>query len=89
MTEPNHSDLIEHLCRNMALNKADAERLVNEVVTYFQESPDTYIRRRHREMQLQGRNNAEVFAILQAELPRCVFPAAPFSERQIRRIVYG
>lgn len=89
MTESNHADLIEHLRRNMALSSADAERLVNEVVSYFQEPPDAYIRRRHREMQLQGQSNADIFAILKAELPARVFPPADFSERQIRRIVYG
>lgn len=89
MTESNHAELIEHLRRNMALSSADAERLVTEVLSYFQEPPDAYIRRRHREMQLQGLSNAKIFAALKAELPTRVFPAVEFSERQIRRIVYG
>ncbi len=89
MTESNHNDLIEHLCRNMAISNADAERLIDEVVNYFQELPDAYIRRRHREMQLQGQSNAEIFAALKTELPTRVFPAAERSDRQIRRIVYG
>lgn len=89
MTERNHDDLIEHLCRNRALNRLEAEQLINEVVTYFQEPPDNFIRRRHRELQLQGQNNSAIFANLKTELQQRLFPAAIYSERQIRRIVYG
>lgn len=89
MTDRSHDELIEHLCRNMAMERLDAERLIDEVVTYFQEPPDAFIRRRHRELQLQGHSNTAIFATLKSELTQRLFPAASYSERQIRRIVYG
>ena len=71
------------------MDPQEARQLINEVMTYFQESPDEFIRRRHRELQLQGQSNPAIFATLKTELQQRLFPASSYSERQIRRIVYG
>ncbi len=83
------NDLIEHLSRTRALDSDEAQQLVAEVLAYFQEPAEHYIRRRHREMQLQGYSNADIFIAIKAEMQNRVFPIAEFSERQIRRTIYG
>lgn len=84
-----HQELIEHICRHSTLDSPDAERLVSEVLAHFQETTDAFVRRRHRELQHQGKPNSAIFDTILHELPNRVFPAAPISERQIRRIIYG
>ena len=82
-------ELVGHLTRTTPLVPAVATRVVEEVVAYFNESAEGFIRRRHRELQAAGQANAEIFRRIAAEL--CARPvAAPeLSERQIRRVVYG
>ncbi|OED36692.1 hypothetical protein AB833_26450 [Chromatiales bacterium (ex Bugula neritina AB1)] len=89
MTEKPHHDLTLHLCRNYALCNEQAERIIEEVLAFFSESPDELIQRRHREMQREGLTNPEIFKALITEIQTHRFPASIISERQIRRIIYG
>lgn len=89
MTDRNHADLIEHLKCYLAVDTADADKVVTEVIAYFQEPQEVFIRRRHHEMQKQGLSNTEIFSAIKAELQTQLFPATPVSERQIRRMIYG
>jgi hypothetical protein len=84
-----HRDLIEHLIRQTALSPAAAERIVNEVIAHFSESPDEFVRRRHLELRQQGHSNSSIYRLIQQELGARLFAAAPHSERKIRRIIYG
>jgi hypothetical protein len=82
-------ELIVYLVRTSRLNRAEITRLVDEVVTFLDESAVEFIRRRHRELQQKGYSNSEIFSRVGSEAARRPFRAPPFTERQIRRIIYG
>lgn len=72
---PSHDDLIDHLVRSTALQRGEAARVILDVLAYFDETTEDYVRRRHREMQAGGAVNAEIFERIAAELPyRAVAP---------------
>lgn len=83
------SELIDHLCRNSQLTASEAEHLVAEVLGYFSQTPEDYLRTRHQELQSQGYGNAAIFSTLQLELSTRRFNAKPLTTRQIRRAIYG
>ena len=88
--KPDIQPLINHLCQSSDLTLSQAHRAVDEVIAYFSESPDDYVRRRHLEIkQEQGLANADIFKRIEAELSQLVFAAPPLTQRQIRRIIYG
>ncbi len=89
MSDFEATDLIKHLGRNTVLSEQQASQVVAEVLAYFNEDTESFIRRRHREMQQQGYSNTEIFTAIQGELRSRLFPAASISERQIRRMIYG
>ena len=82
-------DLLEHLERTTRLTRAEAERVVAEVLAYFAEPMEAFVARRHAELQSEELKNAEIFARIMAELRGRRFAAPELSERQIRRMVYG
>ena len=82
-------DLIRHLARSAGLSHPAAAHLVEEVLGFFDELPEEFVQRRHREMQQQGCQNAEILARVAAEMGRRRFRAPAYSERQIRRTIYG
>ena len=82
-------ELVAYLERSTRLSRAEAARLVAEVLTFLNERPEEFVSRRHRVMQGEGLSNSEIFARLAAELERWRFRAPAYSERQIRRMIYG
>lgn len=86
---PPPRELIDHLCSAGAIDRRTAERLVAEVLAFYDETVDAFIRRRHHDMQLAGYANAAIYRALIAEIPSRRFAAEPRSERQIRRAIYG
>jgi hypothetical protein len=82
-------DLLDHLVRTTALSRDQAMRIVAEVLTYFDESLETFVRRRHRELQAEGLANAAVYKRIKNDLKFWRIAAPETSERQIRRIIYG
>jgi hypothetical protein len=87
-----HSELQElttHICRTSRLGADEAQRIVREVIGYLQETPEDYVRRRHRALQAEGLSNAAVYQQLLLELSAWRFRAPALSERQIRRMIYG
>jgi hypothetical protein len=82
-------DLLRHVAAASGLSPAEAARLIDDVVSYFAEPADAYVRRRHRELQHHGHQNAEIFAIIHGELNRRVVAPPNYTDRQLRRIVYG
>jgi hypothetical protein len=81
--------LVGHLEGTTRLNRAEAQRVVAEVLDYFSESLEGFITRRHAELQSEELRNAEIFARLIAEARQRRFAAPALSERQVRRMVYG
>lgn len=83
------NDLISHLAHTSRLDRGEAARVVADVVAFFGETAETYVVRRHGELQGENLTNAAIFARISGELSRRRFAAPSFSERQIRRIIYG
>ena len=82
-------DLVDHLCRHSALTAAEARRLLVEVLAFYAENTDEFIRRRHLELQAAGLANPAIFTTIQLELHQRRFSTAAISVRQIRRVIYG
>lgn len=82
-------DLVRHVATSTGLPGPVAARVVADVVAYFSETTEQYVRRRHRELQARERRNDEIWAVIAAELDRRPVAAGPVSARRLRRIVYG
>jgi hypothetical protein len=82
-------ELIAYLTRTTRLSSAESARLIQEVIHFMDETPEDFIRRRHRALQSDGCANSEIFARIASELAQWRFRAAGYSERQIRRVIYG
>jgi hypothetical protein len=84
-----HEELVTHLTRTSPLSPGEATRVVAEVLGYFSESAEDFVRRRHRELRAEGLTNDAVFVRIAAELSARRVAAPRFSLRQLRRVVYG
>jgi hypothetical protein len=84
-----HDDLVDHLVRSTPLGRGEAARVVLDVVGYFDETAEEFVRRRHRELQGGGLNNPAIFQLIAEELTHRVVVPPRYSLRQLRRIVYG
>ncbi|MFJ3791022.1 hypothetical protein [Kitasatospora sp. NPDC090091] len=84
-----HEELLAHLTRTSPLGPREAARVVAEVLAYFSETAEEYVRRRHGELQARGLTNEKIFARLAEELKARRVAAPGLSARQLRRIVYG
>ncbi|WP_245657885.1 hypothetical protein [Herbidospora mongoliensis] len=84
-----YDDLIAHLMRTTSLGPGEAARVVADVLSYFGETTDAYVRRRHAEMRARGLGNDEIFRRVALELPARRVAAPELSQRQLRRIIYG
>ena len=82
-------ELVEHLCNVTRLERAEVKRVIDEVVAFYQESPESFVSRRHRELQLAGKSNSHIYGLIKQELGQRCFAAPALSERQIRRMIYG
>jgi len=63
--------------------------VAEDVVSFYAEPVEQYVRRRHTELQTYGVRNPEIFARLARELADRVVAAPTLTERQLRRLVYG
>lgn len=86
MDEP---DLAAALAASTGLSAAEAARVVEDVLAWYREPVEQFVRRRHAHYQLRGVRNAEAFALIAGELERRLVAPPALSERQLRRIVYG
>ncbi len=82
-------DLVSRVAVSTGLNHAEAARVVSDVVAYYAESAEDFVRRRHAHLKAYGMRNPEIFAQVAGELSRRVVAAPSLSDRQLRRIVYG
>jgi hypothetical protein len=73
----------------LGLSRAQASRVVDEVLDSLELEVDEYIARRHGELQAEGENNPEIFERIAEELRALRFKAPELSARQIRRRIYG
>ncbi len=90
MSDPTELDeLIGRLTRISRLSREEATHLVDEVLSFLDESLEDFVRRRHRELQREGGSNPRIFAQVAAEVGQRRFRVRSLSERQIRRMIYG
>ena len=89
MPDPFPQDLASYLVASTGLPQATAARVIADVTTYFSETIEQFVRRRHGELQRRQRKNEEIWPLIEAELAQRRFAAPGLSERQLRRIVYG
>jgi hypothetical protein len=86
---PAHEELVAHLTRTCPLGPGEASRVVADVLAYFAEPADAFVRRRHRELKGSGRTNDQAFTLIADELKQRRFAPPEYTLRQLRRIVYG
>ena len=89
MPDPELGELVAYLARSSRMTLAEARRAVDEVLAFMSETPEEFIRRRHIALQAQGQSNTAIFAQIARELAQRRFRAPDYSERQIRRVIYG
>jgi hypothetical protein len=82
-------ELVDYLTRTTRLSSAEAQRVVAEVLSYLQETPEEFVRRRHRALQAEGLSNPSIYMRLAEELSARRFRAPEYTPRQIRRMIYG
>ena len=83
------ASLLDHLVQTSGLRRSEAHRIVEEVVSFYGETPEAFVVRRHRELQAEGMRNRAIYTRVAQEMEGWRFRARPLSERKIRRIVYG
>jgi hypothetical protein len=88
-TDVDLNDLAEYLVRSSRLTHGEALRLIDEVLHFLDELPEEFVRRRHWSLQMQGMSNSEIFKQLAIDLRERRFRAPEYTQRQIRRIIYG
>ena len=82
-------DLVNHLENTTRLGRAEAFRVVQEVLAFFSETAEGFVVRRHQELQAEQLRNAAIYQRITAELAARRFAGPRLSTRQIRRIIYG
>ena len=82
-------DLVDRVAGSTGLTPAEAARVVEDVLAWYREPVEEYVRRRHAHHRLYGKRNPEIFALIAGELDDRLVAAPPLSQRQLRRIIYG
>ncbi len=83
------ADLVSQVAASTGLSTSVAARVVTDVIAYYDEPVEDFVRRRHADLKTHGMRNPEIFAQVSAELASRVVSAPPLSDRQLRRVVYG
>ncbi len=82
-------DLVAHVVVTTGLSAPEARRVVDDVVAFFREPAEAYVRRRHTELKTYGAKNPEIYDQIATELAQRVVAAPELTTRQLRRIIYG
>ncbi|MQA11985.1 MAG: hypothetical protein GEU98_26295 [Pseudonocardiaceae bacterium] len=89
MDRPVPADLVRHVVTSTGLPTTTAARVIADVLEYYGESTEQFVRRRHRELRGRRYKNERIWAAITEELAGRAVAAPTLSERQLRRIVYG
>jgi hypothetical protein len=89
MPDPFPQDLARYLAASTGLPQSTAMRVIADVTTYFSETIEEFVRRRHAELRRGQQKNDEIWPVIAAELSQRRFASPGLSERQLRRLVYG
>ena len=82
-------DLVRQVCGSTGLPESVAARLVTDVLAFYAEPVEEYVRRRHGELKTYGAKNPQIFARISEELRARPVAAPLLTERQLRRVIYG
>jgi hypothetical protein len=82
-------DIVRRVAESLGVTEGEARRVVGDVIAYYHEPLETYVKRRHEECRRQGKPNAETYSLIAAEIGDRVVAAPALTERQVRRIIYG
>jgi hypothetical protein len=82
-------DLVRHVAHSTGLDEATASRVVADVVAYFGQTVEEYVRQRHAHLKSRNRKNDDIWPLILDELTYRRFKADELTPRQLRRIVYG
>jgi hypothetical protein len=82
-------ELVARVAGSTGLSPGEATRVVADVLGWYREPVEAFVRRRHEHLRRRGNKNEEIFALIAAELAERLVAAPALSARQLRRIVYG
>ena len=88
MDETYPQDLVRHVAVSTGLDEATAARVVADVVAYFGQTVEDFVRQRHTDLKDMNKRNDDIWPRLAAEVSDHRFRAGGLTERQLRRIVY-
>jgi tRNA(His) 5'-end guanylyltransferase len=83
------TELVRHVAVSTGLAPETAARVVADVIAYFGETAEQFVRRRHAELRRRQVGNASIWPVIARELTERRVTAPELSERQLRRIIYG
>jgi hypothetical protein len=86
MSDP---EVVNHITATTGLSPRDAARVVDDVLAFYAEPTEAFVRRRHGQLKERGMKNSDIFRLVMSELSTRLVAAPELSERQVRRIVYG
>ena len=81
-------DLVRHVAASTGLDETTATRVVADVVAYFGQTVEGFVRQRHTELKDLNKRNDDIWPRLAAEVSDRRFRVDDLTERQLRRIVY-
>lgn len=82
-------DLLDYLQSLTGLPASHCRRLVEDILSRFDETLERFVQRRHLELKAEGLRNEEIYARLIEEVAGRRFVAPELSTRQVRRMIYG
>ena len=83
------ADLVARIATSTGLSPSEAARVVEDVLAWYREPVEDYVRRRHASLRTYGHRNEEIYALIAAELRDRLVAAPELTERQVRRTIYG
>jgi len=78
-----------HLLNSYPVSEDLLDHILEDLGDYFALDVKEYIGIRHQQLQKEGRQNNDIYELIQKELDERRFAAPRLSIRQIRRIIYG
>jgi len=89
MSPVSDPELIDYLHGLTGLPAAHCQRLIEDVLSRFDETLERFVQRRHLELKAEGLMNEAIYERLMGEVASRRFVAPELSTRQIRRMIYG
>lgn len=79
----------DYLMGQYDLTNRELESFLTDLFGFLQENPKQFVLRRHQELQDRKWPNSMIYTRIVKELEGSLFRSDEYTERQIRRIIYG